>query len=46
MYHTDGNLKGIPTKMHTILIMWAYTPDEKKIINLSREINKKLKNLL
>ena len=38
MYHTEGDLKGIPTKMHTIL-MWAYTPDE-KIINLSKEINK------
>lgn len=22
---------GLPTKMHTILIMWAYSPDEKKI---------------
>ena len=23
--------KGIPTKMHTILIMWAYSPDPEKI---------------
>ena len=22
---------GLPTKMHTILIMWAYSPDEKRI---------------
>ena len=30
-FHKDGKLKGLPTKMHTILIMWAYSPYEAKI---------------
>lgn len=30
-FHQDGKLKGLPTKMHTILIMWAYSPYENKI---------------
>ena len=41
LYNTEGKLKGFPTKMHVILIMWAYTPDEKKI----KELIKKLKKL-
>lgn len=45
LYHTEGILKGLPTKMHTILIMWAYTPNEKKIIDLSSKINSIVKNL-
>ena len=45
LYHTDGKLKGIPTKMHTILIMWAYSPDEKRIINLSKNITNIINNL-
>lgn len=28
-FHEDGPLKGLPTKMHTILIMWAYSPSKK-----------------
>lgn len=39
-FHKYGELKGLPTKMHTILIMWAYSPYENKI----KEI--KSKNLL
>lgn len=31
LYHTEGELKGMPTKMHTILIMWGYSPDVKQI---------------
>jgi hypothetical protein len=31
LYHSEGALKGLPTKMHTILIMWAYSPDSKGI---------------
>ncbi len=31
LYHSEGELKGFPTKMHTILIMWAYSPDSKGI---------------
>jgi hypothetical protein len=37
LFHTDGQLKGLPTKMHTILIMWGYSPEParvKKIRNL------------
>lgn len=33
---------GLPTKMHTILIMWAYSPDEKKIAKIDlKRIDKK-----
>lgn len=39
-FHESGKLKGLPTKMHTILIMWAYSPYENKIKNI------KNKNLL
>tara|TARA_E500000178_G_scaffold276063_1_gene274951 strand:- start:795 stop:1202 length:408 start_codon:yes stop_codon:yes gene_type:complete len=44
-FHESGELKGLPTKMHTILIMWAYTPYDKKIKdiknkNLLKTINK------
>lgn len=40
MYVQEGTLKGLPTKLHTNMIMWACSPDYKKIIKLS----KKLKN--
>ena len=42
-FHKSGELKGLPTKMHTILIMWAYSPYIDKI----KEIKSKnlLKNL-
>ena len=30
-FHKSGDMKGMPTKMHVILIMWAYSPYEKKI---------------
>tara|TARA_B100001175_G_C19481422_1_gene627321 strand:+ start:1229 stop:1648 length:420 start_codon:yes stop_codon:yes gene_type:complete len=42
-FHKSGELKGLPTKMHTILIMWAYSPYVDKI----KEIKSKnlLKNL-
>ena len=39
-FHKDGKLKGLPTKMHTILIMWAYSPYPNKLLLL------KNKNLL
>ena len=26
LFHTEGPLKGLPTKMHTILILWAFSP--------------------
>ena len=33
-FHKDGDMKGLPTKMHVILIMWAYSPYEKELKNL------------
>lgn len=45
LYHTSGKLKGLPTKMHTILIMWAYSPDEKNIKNIGNNLDKIIKEL-
>ena len=41
-FHDDGKLKGLPTKMHTILIMWAYSPYIEKLnyIKKNNLINK------
>ena len=36
-FHESGNVKGLPTKMHTILIMWAYSPYESKIKQLLKK---------
>ena len=33
-FHEDGKLKGLPTKMHVILIMWAYSPYPEKLKNI------------
>ena len=33
-FHKSGKMKGLPTKMHVILIMWAYSPYETKLKNL------------
>ena len=30
-FHKFGKMKGLPTKMHLILIMWAYSPYETKL---------------
>jgi hypothetical protein len=43
LYHTSGKLKGLPTKMHTILIIWAYSPDEINIKKLGKNLDKILK---
>ena len=34
-FHDEGKLKGLPTKMHTILIMWAYSPYIEKLNYIS-----------
>lgn len=42
LYHDEGPLKGLPTKMHVILIMWAYSPDPKglkKSIKLLKKLS-------
>lgn len=31
LYHTSGELNGLPTKMHTILIMWGFSPQPQHI---------------
>lgn len=31
LFYTDGKYKGLPTKQHIVLIMYAYSPEEKKI---------------
>ena len=36
-FHKEGKLKGLPTKMHTILIMWAYSPHSSKIKELKQK---------
>ena len=35
LYHTSGELKGLPTKLHVNMIMWGYSPDKKKISSKS-----------
>jgi len=35
-FHTSGPLKNLPTKMHTILIMWAYSPYPNKIKKIKK----------
>ena len=42
-FQKSGPLKGLPTKMHTILIMWAYSPYPSKIKTIK---SKKLLNSL
>ena len=39
-FEKDGKFKGLPTKMHVILIMWAYTPYENRIDDMIKNINK------
>lgn len=29
LYHTEGNLAGLPTVLHVNMIMWAYSPDKR-----------------
>jgi hypothetical protein len=29
LYQKEGPLKGLPTKMHVIMVMWGYSPDPK-----------------
>ena len=33
-FHKSGKMKGLPTKMHIILIMWEYSPYEKHLKQL------------
>jgi hypothetical protein len=31
LFHEDGKLKGLPTKMHVNMIMWAFSPEPEKL---------------
>ncbi len=42
LYHKEGELKGLPTKIHVNMIMWGYSPDPKglkKRIGLLKNID-------
>jgi hypothetical protein len=45
LFHEDGLLKGLPTVMHTNMIMWACSPEPKKVIKLSKKIDVRLKQI-
>ena len=45
-FHEEGKLKGLPTKMHTILIMWAYSPYEAKLKSIMKDNILKLSNIV
>lgn len=36
-FHKEGKLAGLPTKMHTILVMWAYSPHVGELERLKKE---------
>lgn len=43
LFHTEGPLKGLPTKMHTILILWAFSPaSENDLKKAIRKIHRTL----
>jgi len=47
LFHKDGDLAGLPTVLHTNMIMWACSPEPneiKKIAN-SKLINEKIKKI-
>lgn len=41
LYQKEGDLKGLPTKMHVIMVMWGYSPDPKGL----KKSMKLLKNI-
>ena len=45
LYHESGPLKGLPTCIHVNMIMWAYSPDEKKIVKLAKNIKSIVKEI-
>lgn len=45
LFHKEGNLKGLPTILHTNMIMWGYSPEKNKIINISKKIKTLIKNI-
>ena len=40
LYQKEGELKGLPTKMHVIMVMWAYSPDLKGLKKSMRLLKK------
>ena len=45
LFHDEGKLKGMPTILHTNMIMWGYSPEKNKIISISKKIKTLLKNI-
>ena len=45
LFHEDGPMKGLPTVMHTNMIMWACSPEPKKVIKLSKKLDARLKQV-
>lgn len=45
LFHKEGNLKGLPTILHTNMIMWGYSPEKNKIISISKKIKTLMKNI-
>lgn len=47
LYHKDGPLKGLPTVLHTNMLMWACTPEKNinKLNKLSKTIKKRLSSI-
>jgi hypothetical protein len=47
LYHKDGPLKGLPTVLHTNMLMWACTPEKNidKIKKISKTIKKRLNSI-
>ena len=38
LFHDEGILKGLPTILHTNMIMWGYSPEQNKIISISKKL--------
>ena len=39
LYHTEGQLKGLPTVLHTNMLMWACSPEPDKIKKIFKNAN-------
>lgn len=42
LYYTSGKHKGLPTKLHVNMMMWAYSPDSKKVLKNIDSYKKKI----
>jgi len=44
LYYTSGHYKGLPTKLHINMIMWAYSPDASKVLSSIKEYKQIISN--